>query len=130
MSTAVGTCAVQVVAIPEVTGIVKTVLFDSVDPNVFLVAEQRSWTVFVYAPVTVRGPRVRRLLATEADPAANPLVLAAGCVFAQMDTGEVITQDMPALFHPSHGDAKHSDSEILQYAATCCRVTCLVPCAA
>lgn len=108
----------QVVAVPEVTGIVKTVLFDSADPNVFLVAEQRSWTVLVYTPITVRGPRVRRLLATEADPAANPLILAAGCVFAQMDTGEVITQDMPALFRP--GDAKNSDSEILQCAVTCC----------
>lgn len=100
------------------TGSVKTVLFDSLDPNIFLVAEQRAWTVLAYAPVTVRGPRVRRLHAMEADPSARPLVLASGCVFSQTDTGQIVTRDIPALSPPGAGDATTSDSDLLQCAAS------------
>lgn len=109
----------QVVAIPEVIGIVRTVLFDSADPNIILVAEQRSWTVFSYAPVTARGPRVRRLGAMEADPAAKPLVLASGCVFVQMDTGEMITQDVPALSLLVSDRSDASETQVMQCASSC-----------
>ena len=108
----------QVVAVPEVSGTVRTVLFDAVDPNVFMVAEQRSWSVHVYAPIALRGARVRRLVATEADASARPLLLASGSACTQTDTGQIITKHIPALCPPEQGSGEQYDQEILQCAAT------------
>lgn len=100
----------QVLPLPAINSSITRVIFHSEDSNIFLVATQQTWAIFVYCPITTRGPEVVQVHTSDAPTNSTPLLLSHGNIASQQDSGHVILQTVLALqeFDP---DSTEYDAE-------------------
>lgn len=84
--------SVQLLEVPGTESKPQSVTFSTDNPKVFLVAEARTWSVFVYVPHTARGPAVQLLGSMDAAKGALPLLLQPGSAIVQLDSSAIATQ--------------------------------------
>jgi hypothetical protein len=99
-------CAAQVLPLPAANSSITTVVFHSEDGSIFLVASQRAWTIYVFCPITARGPEVVLVHACDAPSSLPPLLLSHSTIAFRTDGGLAATQPVPELqeFDPDAPD--------------------------
>lgn len=87
----------QVLPLPSIASRISKVVFHSEDTNIFMTIEQRCWTLFVYCPVTTRGPEVRQIDTIAPPVSYQPLLLSCGVAACQLDNGQVSRHEIEAV---------------------------------
>lgn len=84
----------RVLPIPEPGGPPKKVLWDAFDPDVFAVADGSSFRVYLYARVTVDGPRVEFVGAHVLPAGCAPTSLVNGVASWQTETSTIVSETL------------------------------------
>lgn len=122
---------VQLLQVPGVEGRATAATFDAINSALFLVAEQRSWHIFVSRPNTARGTAVQRVASVSAVAGAVPLMLGPLGISAQLTSGHIITQSVEEIARPCSeelaGLPERQRREAARSACLCLQLTlCLV----
>lgn len=105
----------QLVEVSDSTGPLQRVFWDSVDPNIFAILQGQELHVYVYAPVSVDGPRVHYKGVTRVRPLeAVPISMACGRLLYKLKDGSLDTFMLHTHKHIENPPSKEYGKEKLQ----------------
>jgi len=79
----------QSIEIPDFPGSADYVLWDSADPGVFVVADARTFSTYMYCPASIDGPTVEMIGNTKRPVGFSPIICFGGIVTCQSSSGSL-----------------------------------------
>ncbi|KAK3285957.1 hypothetical protein CYMTET_6459 [Cymbomonas tetramitiformis] len=79
----------QVLPVPKFTGALESMLWDSADPNVFVLADNRQFYVYVYTPVSISGALISFVGTTARPTGFCPILMYNGMITCQLKSGSL-----------------------------------------
>ncbi|GFH09592.1 WD_REPEATS_REGION domain-containing protein, partial [Haematococcus lacustris] len=79
----------QVLVVPQFTGKAERVMWDQLDPNVFVVVDASMLHTYLHIPISIAGPRVEFVCKQHYQPTHTPILVHSGSVACRLKNGSI-----------------------------------------